>query len=166
MNLDKINNATVAQASLLLENCCCAPNWVESMLNARPFADAAALLEASKSSFLALTEADFLNAFKGHPQIGDLDTLIAKYAATSESASDEQSGMSVAEKSQLTEMHTLNQQYLQKFGFIFIVCASGKSAQQMLQIIKNRISNARPEELNIAAAEQIKITHLRLEKLL
>ncbi|MFT6924947.1 MAG: 2-oxo-4-hydroxy-4-carboxy-5-ureidoimidazoline decarboxylase [Psychromonas sp.] len=166
MSLNEINSANLAQAYALLENCCCAPNWVESMLSARPFADSIALLTASEKSFLQLTKNDYLAAFAGHPQIGDLTTLLAKYANTSDSAGHEQAGMSDAEKSVVEEMHNLNQQYLQKFGFIFIVCASGKSAPQMLELIKKRISNDSLNELNIAANEQAKITTLRLEKLL
>lgn len=166
MSLNEINSADSEQVYALLENCCCAPNWINSMVSARPFNDPQALFRASEKSFLQLNKADYLAAFTGHPQIGDLKTLLAKYAHTSKSASHEQAGMSDAEKSVVEEMHKLNQEYLHKFGFIFIVCASGKSARQMLDLIKQRINNDSLSELSLAANEQAKITTLRLEKLL
>jgi len=165
MNLTTINNADTAQLTDLLEHCCCAPKWIESMLSAHPFPTQQALSDALKSSFSSLSEADWLIAFSGHPQIGNLDTLHQKYASTSSVASHEQAGMSTAEKSTLHAMLELNQQYLKQFGFIFIVCASGKSAPEMLELIKARINNSRSKELAIAAGEQAKITQLRLEKL-
>ncbi|TEW53126.1 2-oxo-4-hydroxy-4-carboxy-5-ureidoimidazoline decarboxylase [Psychromonas sp. RZ22] len=166
MSLEQINKASEVQAYSIFESCCCAPNWVNQMIKARPFNDAVSLLKVSQNIFLQLTEQDYLKAFTGHPQIGNLATLHKKYANTSSTASHEQSGMSSAEKEVLEEMVELNQIYLQKFGFIFIVCASGKSALQMLELIKSRIGNERLYELKIASDEQVKITTLRLEKLL
>lgn len=166
MSLENINNANIEQAYRIFESCCCAPKWIESMTDARPFAQPIDVFTTSDACFRQLTEADYLSAFEGHPQIGNLQTLQDKYANTSESASHEQSGMSEADKSVLEEMHALNIQYLAKFGFIFIVCASGKSAQQMLDLIKSRINNEQHIELSIAGNEQAKITHIRLEKLL
>jgi 2-oxo-4-hydroxy-4-carboxy-5-ureidoimidazoline decarboxylase len=166
MSLDKINTASLEQVYQLFESCCCAPNWIESMISQRPFHDQATLFNASEKSFLSLKEEDYLTAFLGHPQIGNLETLAKKYANTSSTAGHEQSGMSAADKSILEEMQQLNIDYLQKFGFIFIVCASGKSASEMLDLIKSRINNDRQRELIIAGQEQAKITQIRLEKLL
>ena len=166
MTLEDINKATKEQAYPFFEHCCCSPNWIQKMIDARPFSNKEALLEASKKSFSQLVDADYLAAFEGHPQIGNLETLAKKYANTSGSASHEQSGMSEAQKSVLEEMQALNIEYLTKFGFIFIVCASGKSAQEMLDLIKSRINNDRQSELTIAGNEQAKITQIRLEKLL
>ena len=166
MNLEKINNANTEDIYRIFESCCCAPKWIEGMTNARPFSDPNALFKLSETCFSQLTEIDYLVAFEGHPQIGNLQTLQKKYANTSGSASHEQSGMSEAQKSVLEEMHKLNIDYLEKFGFIFIVCASGKSAQEMLDLIKSRINNDRQSELTIAGNEQAKITQIRLEKLL
>jgi 2-oxo-4-hydroxy-4-carboxy-5-ureidoimidazoline decarboxylase len=166
MSLDEINSDNEKQIYAVFESCCCAKNWIKSMINARPFSDSNTLFNASEKSFLALTESDYLAAFAGHPQIGNLQTLHEKYANTATSAGNEQAGMSVAEKDLLEQMHTLNVEYLEKFGFIFIVCASGKSAQEMLDLIKDRIGNDRQTELAIAGQEQAKITTIRLEKLL
>ena len=165
MSLDKINDASETQVYSIFESCCCAPKWIEGMINARPFINTDALLSSSQQCFSVLNDQDYLCAFEGHPQIGDLSTLQEKYANTSGTASHEQSGMSIADTAVLEEMVQLNKDYLIKFGFIFIVCASGKSASEMLQLIKNRIGNDRPTELILAGREQAKITTLRLEKL-
>jgi len=166
MSLDKINNASPDKGFDIFESCCCAPNWIKKMIQATPFVDKAALLAASEKAFSELNEQDYLIAFQGHPQIGDLNTLHKKYANTSGTASNEQAGMSVAESTVLEEMVALNKAYLDKFGFIFIVCASGKSAVEMLALIKARIGNDRATEVKIAGQEQAKITAIRLEKLL
>jgi len=165
MRLKKINSADGALAYQLFESCCCAPHWINAMLEARPFADKAALFNASENAFAELTDTDYLCAFTGHPQIGNLATLHEKYANTSGAASHEQAAMSTADKHVLEEMLQLNKAYLEKFGFIFIVCASGKSAPEMLALIKARLPNDRQHELTLAGHEQAKITTLRLEKL-
>ena len=166
MSLNEINTANTEDTYAVFESCCCAPNWIKTMLSARPFIDSKALLAASEHAFSQLSDEDYLIAFTGHPQIGNLKTLHEKYANTSGTASNEQAGMSLADSKVLEEMIQLNQAYLEKFGFIFIVCASGKSAQEMLDLIRNRIGNQRSIELSIAGAEQAKITKIRLEKLL
>ncbi|MBH0014135.1 2-oxo-4-hydroxy-4-carboxy-5-ureidoimidazoline decarboxylase [Pseudoalteromonas sp. NZS100_1] len=162
----KINNLNEAQAHQALEHCCAAPSWVSGMLNIRPFKNQQHLFESAQSVWNSLNESDYLAAFEGHPQIGDLSTLSKKYAATAQKAGHEQSGMSKANEAVLTKMIALNKEYLNKFGFIFIVCASGKTAEQMLELIEQRMHNTRSTELNIAAGEQAKITKIRLESLL
>ena len=162
----KINNLNAAQAHQALEHCCAAPNWVLGMLNIMPFENKEHLFQSAQTVWDSLSESDYLAAFEGHPQIGDLSTLSKKYAATAQKAGHEQSGMSKANEQTLKKMIALNKQYLSKFGFIFIVCASGKSAEQMLELIEQRVNNTREKELTIAAGEQAKITKIRLESLL
>ncbi|MDU0355050.1 2-oxo-4-hydroxy-4-carboxy-5-ureidoimidazoline decarboxylase [Paraglaciecola aquimarina] len=166
MTLSKLNNAEPDQAYLLFESCCCAPNWVKQMVQSRPFSDAQSLFNQAQTVWDSLQDSDFLAAFEGHPQIGDLSTLQKKYASTSDTAGHEQAGMSVAKQDVLQQMADLNKEYLSRFGFIFIVCASGKSAEQMLELIQSRINNPPEVELQVAAQEQAKITQIRLEKLL
>jgi 2-oxo-4-hydroxy-4-carboxy-5-ureidoimidazoline decarboxylase len=96
--------------------------------------------------------------------IGDVNSLREKFASTKTLASNEQSGANNASEQTLKELNELNQYYLQKYGFIFIICASGLNAQTMLGALKSRISNSKPAEMRNAAAEQIKITLLRLQK--
>jgi 2-oxo-4-hydroxy-4-carboxy-5-ureidoimidazoline decarboxylase len=166
MSKIKLNQLNEQQASLELEHCCTAPRWVSGMLSARPFSSAEHILQLADTVWATLGEADYLAAFEGHPQIGDLSTLSEKYAATASKAGHEQSGMEKANTQTLEKMIALNNEYLAKFGFIFIVCASGKTAEQMLALIEQRINNSRHDELTIAAGEQAKITKIRLEKLL
>jgi OHCU decarboxylase len=154
-------NAAIAA----LTNCCAATAWVCGMLAARPFADDNAVFATSESIAATLAESDWLEAFAAHPLIGDVDSLRKKYAATKQLAAGEQSGVDVASETTLRELSELNRNYFARFGFIFIVFATGKTADEMLAILKSRIDNDREQEIANAAAEQLKITRLRLEKL-
>lgn len=165
MNLKKLNELTESDAYQTFESCCVAPRWINYMIASRPYSSIQEVFETAENIWNTLKEDDYLAAFEGHPQIGDVSTLRAKYASTADKAGHEQSGMSVADEAVLNEMMAINQEYLTTFGFIFIVCATGKSAKQMLAMIKERISNDRTTELIIAAKEQAKITQIRLEKL-
>ncbi len=160
-----LNAMDAASARAALTNCCAAGAWVEGMLAGRPFADDADVLAAASAVAATLTEADWLEAFAAHPLIGDVDSLRTKYAATKDLAVGEQSGVDGANEATLSELAALNRQYAERFGFIFIVCATGKSAAEMLAILKGRIGNTRDEELKNAAREQLAITRLRLQKL-
>ena len=161
----KLDALAEDDARIALSNCCAAEKWVSGMLAARPFADDNAVLAASESIAATLTEPDWLEAFAAHPLIGDVDILRKKYAATKQLAAGEQAGVDAASETTLRELAELNQAYLAKFGFIFIVFATGKSADEMLAILKSRIDNCREQEIASAAAEQLKITRLRLTKL-
>jgi 2-oxo-4-hydroxy-4-carboxy-5-ureidoimidazoline decarboxylase len=149
-----------------LARCCGSRRWVEGMLAARPYGSSAALLELADRLWNQLEKADFLEAFSHHPQIGaDLGELQRKFAATADWSASEQAGAGGAEHETLLALRDLNVAYLQRFGYIFIVCATGKSAAQMLELLRARIDNDPTRELQIAAGEQAKITKLRLEKL-
>ena len=161
----KLNALAADDAHTALSNCCAAEKWVSGMLAARPFADDNAVFAASESIAATLAEPDWLEAFAAHPLIGDVDSLRKKYAATKQLAAGEQSGVHAASETTLRELAMLNAAYLQRFGFIFIVFATGKTADEMLAILKSRIDNSRDQEIASAAAEQLKITRLRLTKL-
>lgn len=166
MNLEKLNALTNEQATHAFMQCCTASKWVNAMVNARPFSNKLAMTEKADVAWQHLDEDDYLEAFEGHPQIGNVATLRAKYANTKALASGEQSSVSQASEQVLVELAKGNVVYLEKFGFIFIVCATGKSAAQMLTLLLERLPNDRATELANAAEEQRKIFHLRLEKLL
>ncbi|OUS28087.1 OHCU decarboxylase [Thalassotalea sp. 42_200_T64] len=166
MNLEQLNSLTVEQATHTFMQCCTAATWVSAMVQARPFADRRAVTIRADLAWQELAQADYLAAFEGHPQIGNVDTLRAKYANTKELASDEQSSVKCATEQVLVDLAKGNADYLEKFGFIFIVCATGKSAAQMLALLLARLANDKATELATAAEEQRKIFHLRLEKLL
>jgi OHCU decarboxylase len=148
-----------------LTNCCAATAWVDGMLGRRPFANDVAVIEAAEQVAQSLSEANWLEAFAAHPLIGDVESLRKKYAATKQLAAGEQAGVAGADEATLAELATLNREYRERFGFIFIVFATGKTADEMLAILKSRINNTREQELQNAAAEQLKITQLRLRKL-
>ena len=158
-------NLSDREATSQLMKCCTSDVWVERMLNFRPFKDKQHLLEIADSAWLDLQESDYLQAFEGHPRIGDVDSLREKYEDTKEIASGEQRSVSDASDKVIIELSKNNEQYFKKFGFIFIVCATGKSAAEMLAILCARLPNDRRKELGNAAEEQRKIFQIRLIKL-
>lgn len=166
MSLAEFHKLDEAAAKNKLLECCHCEAWADALAKERPYATMAQLQRAGEQIFLSLGEEGWLEAFAGHPRIGDVNSLRAKYAATREMAAGEQGGVAGADEEVLLELQSLNQEYEKKFGFIFIVFASGKSAGEMLAILKSRIVNSRNEELRNAAAEQVKITKLRMEKIL
>ena len=166
MTLEQLNRLDDAAAHAALERCCGARRWVERVCTARPYRDRAALSAAAEHAFEALERADWLEAFAHHPKIGDVASLRAKYASTAAWAGEEQRGASAAGEATLEALADGNRAYEQRFGYIFIVCATGKSADEMLALLHARMPNPPERELKVAAEEQMKITRLRLEKLL
>ena len=166
MKLSKLNASSEPAARELLYQCCASDAWVSRMLETRPFASKEILLDMACLSWLGLSEQDYLQAFDGHPRIGDIQSLKEKYKHTQDMASKEQAGVEGADEHIIIELAKLNKSYENKFGFIFIVCASGKSAAQMLTLLKSRLNNDRNDELINAIEEQKKIFCLRLERML
>lgn len=165
MNLDELNALPREQAEARFRDCCAAEPWVQGMVDNRPYASRDQLLEQSQRLWPTLTEQDWLQAFEAHPKIGDVDSLRKKYASTKALASGEQAGARQAPEAVLQRLKADNDAYQEKFGFIFIVCATGKSAAEMLELLEARLPNTREQEIENAAREQAKITELRLEKL-
>lgn len=149
-----------------LERCCGARAWVAAMLAARPWDTRDALHAAADRAFVPLSDADWLEAFGHHPRIGDLDGLRRRFASTAAWAGGEQSGAAGADDITLAALARGNADYEARFGHLFIVCATGLTAAEMLGRLRARLSNDAAAELRLAAAEQAKITHLRLDKLL
>jgi 2-oxo-4-hydroxy-4-carboxy-5-ureidoimidazoline decarboxylase len=155
-----------AEARAAFERCCGARRWVQAMTAGRPYGDAAALRRASDAALALLTPDDWREAFSHHPRIGDREALRAKFAATRSWAAGEQAGVDAAGDDVLDALALANREYEDQFGYIFIVCASGKSALEMLRLLRERLRNDPQRELGVAAGEQAKITRLRLDKLL
>jgi len=133
----------------------------------RPFVDnCQSIFEVCDQHWKESLEVDLLEAFEGHPEIGNVSTLREKYRNTKKSASHEQSGVNTASDKTLQLLLQANKSYKEKFGFIFIICASGKSADEMLAQLQERFLNTRKQELINAAEEQRKITHIRIKNLL
>lgn len=160
-----LNSLSPADARAALLRCCGSGRWADAMTARRPFASAEELHTAADEEWAKLGRPDILEAFAAHPRIGDLDALRRKFATTAAWAGAEQAGTATATDDVLRGLADGNRDYEAKFGYIFIVCATGKSAAEMLAILRGRLPNDPAAELAVAAAEQAKITHLRLEKL-
>jgi OHCU decarboxylase len=134
------------------------------MAGRRPFAGLNDLHEAADSIWQNLQPADWLEAFGRHPQIGEKALIGSEYSRRW--AEGEQTGARVAAENVKTELAQGNRAYREQFGYIFIVCATGKSPEEMLALLEQRLQNDPADELHIAAEQQRLITRLRLEKLL
>jgi 2-oxo-4-hydroxy-4-carboxy-5-ureidoimidazoline decarboxylase len=132
------------------------------MMNRRPFGTRDQLLNAAREEWFALGPDDWREAFRHHPRIGDRDPLHRRFAATAQLSEKEQSGVTGASDGVLAALANGNRVYEQKFGYIFIVCATGRTADEMLRMLNARLTNRPDQEIRIAAAEQAKITELRL----
>jgi 2-oxo-4-hydroxy-4-carboxy-5-ureidoimidazoline decarboxylase len=146
--------------------CCGCERWAGAMVSGRPYPDARALRDAADAAWAATGPAEWLEAFRHHPRIGDRAALAARFAATRSWSAGEQGGVADAGDAVLDALHAGNLAYEARFGHVFLVCATGKSAGELLDLLRRRLHNAPDEELRVAAAEQARITRLRLEKLL
>jgi 2-oxo-4-hydroxy-4-carboxy-5-ureidoimidazoline decarboxylase len=161
----RLDRAPREEASALLMACCGSPRWVERMLGRRPFGSRAALLAAAREEWFALSPDAWREAFEHHPKIGDLTALRTRFAATRHLSEREQAGIAGAPAEIFEALAEGNLAYQQKFGFIFIVCASGRSAEEMLDLLLTRFRNDPAAEIRVAAEEQAQITARRLEAL-
>ncbi len=159
----ELDAAAPADAQATLAACCGSSRWTGRMLARRPFGSRAALLTAAREEWWALSPDDWLEAFSHHPRIGDRASLAARFPATHHLSSREQAAVDDATEDVLTALADANQAYVDRFGFIFIVCATGKTANEMLELLRERLPNDSDTELRIAAEEQAKITALRLD---
>ncbi len=159
MTLAELNAAPPDKLTPKLLECCGSANWANHVVAGRPFQNLKELEDSSSLAWRHLKPSDWLEAFARHPKIGEK----GKVSAWSQ---QEQSGMDNAAAHVASRLADLNQLYFDKFGYIFIVCATAKSAEEMLHLLETRLPNQPDQELQIAAAEQEKITLLRLRKLL
>ena len=166
MTLETFNALSADGARAELLRCCGCARWADAVLAGRPYGDKAALLAASDAAWGRAGEAEWREAFSHHPRIGGKDALREKFAATRAWAKGEQSGAAAASEAVLDALAAGNAAYERKFGHIFIVCATGKSAAEMLDLLQSRMTNDAASELRLAAGEQNKITKIRLEKLI
>ena len=151
--VERLNIMSRVDAVETFRSFCGALRWAEDMADEAPFEDAPALLRIADRLFWELGESDWLEAFAAHPRIG----------ATSGSAQEQKEQVGVQD-AQRAELASLNDQYFQKFGFIFLVCASGRGGEELLAELKRRLASSREEEIRTAAEEQSKILRLRIER--
>ncbi len=165
MTFQEFNQLSGSDAARHLFNCCGSTAWVSNMMQHFPFGSLVMLQVKTDEAWSKTNEENWREAFTHHPRIGDLNSLKEKFASTQHWASGEQGKVGESAEEVLMELQVMNDAYLNKFGYIFIICATGKSAEEMLQALKQRINNTPEQEIYIAAEEQRKIMHLRIEKL-
>jgi 2-oxo-4-hydroxy-4-carboxy-5-ureidoimidazoline decarboxylase len=152
----------VETARRVLYACCGSTRWVERMLARVPFESETALLAAAGEEWRALGPDDWREAFSHHPKIGDREALRKRFPATHHLSQQEQAGVAGATEDVLEALAEGNRAYEEKFGYIFIVCATGLTAEEMLERLRARLPNDPDVEMGIAAGEQEKITAIRL----
>lgn len=163
----KFNELSKEEAVKAFYLCCSSTVWANNMASCLPFKSDEDLIAQADRLWNACKLADFMEAFSHHPRIGgDIESLRKKYQSTAEWASQEQGGVAGASEQVLQELNQGNIDYEKKFGFVFLICATGKSATEMLEALKKRLTNTKDQEILNAKIEQGKITHIRLKKLL
>jgi 2-oxo-4-hydroxy-4-carboxy-5-ureidoimidazoline decarboxylase len=165
MTIAEFDHLPTENKKTFLLQCCGSSAWVDKMITVFPVEDLVELLEAAEEKWDECSEEDWKESFDNHPKIGDINSLKAKFTNTVQWAAAEQSGVNATAENMMQELAKANEEYEKKFGIIFIVCATGKSGDQMLGILKRRLNNSKEDEIKIAAEEQLNITKLRLEKL-
>ena len=158
----RLDAAGQDEARALLRTCCGSTRWVDEMLQRRPFGSQPRLLSAARDVWFALSSADWREAFGQHPRIGDRESLRRRFAATRQLSDREQSGLQTASETEIAALEQGNHAYETRFGFIFIIRASGRTAGEILSALHARLSNDPEAELRVAAAQQAEITELRL----
>lgn len=161
MTLNEFNGLDKQAAEELLRSCCGSKAWVSAMMKHFPFASEKKLVQqAVVAWYHECSEQDWLEAASHHPRIGDIKSLEEKFAGK------EQEAVGNAAQETLNALLKANQDYENKFGFIFIVCATGKTADEMLRLLNDRLQNEQAEESIISMGEQLKITMIRFRKIL
>lgn len=164
--IDRLNRLSRTQARKALLDCCGSHRWAERIMKLMPFASLAGLLQAADELWKQLDREDWMEAFQHHPPIGGKRAKEKQSSTAKKWSTGEQSASQKASAEVLAALAAENQAYAEKFGYVFLICATGKTSEEILQSLRKRISNQPETEMNIAAEEQRKITRLRLEKLL
>jgi 2-oxo-4-hydroxy-4-carboxy-5-ureidoimidazoline decarboxylase len=165
LTLDELNAMAPTDAADAFWRCCSSTRWAGTMAALRPFKNTAELYQAADSVWKELSSPDWLEAFSHHPRIGSRLSALGS-RQEEEWATQEQAGAKDASQKIKDELAKWNAEYEKRFGFVFLICATGKQAGEMLEQMRQRMENEKGVEIRVAAAEQAKITKLRLEKLL
>jgi len=164
--LASLNTVPAEEAVKELLQCCGSKRWAQEMANRRPYQSLETLISTADDAWWSLSPDDWLEAFRSHPKIGEKKPAESVSAQSSAWSGQEQAAVSNASRDTIDSLAALNHAYEQKFGFIFIICATGKTSEEMLSALRERLEHDPAAELRIAAAEQSKITELRLKKLI
>jgi OHCU decarboxylase len=158
--LDRFNSLPRDDAELRLRTCCGSRAWASAVAGQRPYADMQALTNAADAVWNSLEPADWLEAFAAHPRLGESG------GHSPDASSREQSRIISAGEKTLAELAKQNRIYEERFGHVFLISAAGRSADEVLGALRERINNDPAAEIKVAAEEQRKITRLRLESML
>jgi len=172
--LERLNSLSANEAEAEFYQCCGSRNWTRQMVNARPIGSLDELISKADCIWWSLKAQDWLEAFRSHPKIGEKGKGIPAdqtktdwlKSLSQEWSEQEQSRVRNASQETMQTLVNLNRRYEEKFGYIFIVCATGKSSEEMLALLRERLNNDPENELRVAAAEQSRISQLRLKKLI
>ena len=166
LTLAAFNALPNEEAAGLLRDCCGSSRWVEGMLDRRPFLSRTAVLVAASEVWHTMGPGDWDEAFAHHPRIGESRAAAEVSGAARAWSGGEQGAVTSAEAATRRLFAEGNREYERRFGRIYIVCATGRTPEQLLDDLRGRLDNDPETEQAIAAAEQLRITILRLEKLL
>lgn len=164
--IERLNTLSQDEAEAELLKCCGSTLWARRMSEARPFQNEQELSSAADGIWWALDQEDWLEAFSRHPKIGETQAARAQAPDARQWSEQEQAGTRSADEETRRKLAESNHEYAEKFGYIYIICATGKNSEEMLAILNQRLLNEPAKEINVAAEEQRRITQLRLEKLL
>ncbi len=164
--LQQLNAATREEAFAALLACCGSLSWAQRMAAARPFANLTSLLATAGRIWWELRPSDWLEAFASHPRIGERKAATPQSSQSAQWSEAEQAGTQASANETMNTLAEANRAYEERFGYIYIVCATGKSSEEMLALCQQRLSNDYEIELQMAAEEQRKITAIRLQKLI
>jgi OHCU decarboxylase len=166
VTLDELNSLPEEEAADAFTACCGAHRWVSAMIANRPFASLDALIDAADDVWRGMTEGDWREAFDHHPRIGDVRSALPQDRRAAAWSTGEQSRAASADADVRRRLADANTEYEARFGHIYIVCAAGRSADELLAIARSRLRNDPATEFRLAAEEQRTITELRLRKLI
>ncbi|MEP6729850.1 MAG: 2-oxo-4-hydroxy-4-carboxy-5-ureidoimidazoline decarboxylase [bacterium] len=166
LTLAQLDTMPDAESAFTLAACCGSSTWVAAMVARRPFGSRETLLAVAEEVGLALQPSDWLDAFAHHPRIGERQPASLVSATAANWSQGEQSASSMSSEDARAALREANAEYEQRFGFIFIICANGRSANEILAALRDRLTNEPDAEMFIAAREQRQITRQRLEKLI
>jgi OHCU decarboxylase len=163
--VSEFDDLPAARAAELMRPCCGASRWVAEMVARRPFGSLAELLAGADEVWWSLEPDDWREAFAHHPRIGERAAAVAQDERGAAWSAGEQAGVAGASADVRAELAAANRAYEAQFGHVYLVCATGRSAEELLAVARARLANDAEAELRVAAEEQRKITRLRLEKL-
>jgi 2-oxo-4-hydroxy-4-carboxy-5-ureidoimidazoline decarboxylase len=166
VTLEELNALSPERAMHTFRSCCGAGRWVMAMVNGMPYSSRDAVFVAADAIWAKLGPDDWREAFTHHPRIGERPRVATQGTLAAQWSAGEQQNVSSADAAMRAELDAVNREYEARFGFICIVCATGRSAGELLAFARERLQNSPETELRVAAEEQRKITKLRLEKLL